>query len=238
MSGLPDWVENQPLFPTALPGEISYVPVNNIAPGWHQLDMEFTCAEGEYPRDPAVTKAIKEFLPDAIPLWVRWAFWNPRSGDPSVRVFGRHALGRYDPNVTSRSERTGYEQIKTGYFHRGPVPNVIEEVFMGAPPEDASDLPGAFIPWDWALVNYLKVKVGYANSMTKSDWKDELIYKLKREREAQALRNSTEYEYIMRDIGKFTDRMMEETSEREMKLYFGQGGKYALPKRRQRLYFT
>lgn len=233
---LPSWIPWQSPFKGPADGPLMKRSIPKIAPGWHELGMEFTCAEGEYSRDPAVTAAIKKFMPDMIPLWVRWAFWKPDSGDSTVTVFGRHAIGRYDPALSARSDRSFYEQIRTGYYHKGPVPNIIEKILCGELDPEAPDLPGKFIPWDWALVKELKDQVDYTAKLSIQDLKEHFIWGPKRRQEEARLKAEMEYEYIMRDIGSFVDRCMATRSEVEMKEFFHLGGKWQ--KKSRPTYFT
>ena len=108
---------------------------------------------------------------------------------------------------------------------------------MGEIDIENSDLPGAYVPWDWNLYHDLKAAVERSARMTTRDLKEHYLYAPRRRQLEEQAKKDAHYEYIMKDIGKFVDRMMEETSDRELELYFGRGAKYA-PKKKDRIYFS
>lgn len=171
------------------------------APGWREIGQEFTTGEGEYGRDPAVTRAIRAFDPGIIPLWCRWVFLSPQdTGEPKIEVFGRHAIGRY--REFSSAEQFGHR----GLGYTGPLPNILELILEGDPDPRAGDLPGAYVPWDWQLVGYLREL--YTESSA-----EERKQKFVRNPIADQIRRREkmreEREYVLEDIRRFADRKLE-----------------------------
>jgi len=157
------------------------IPEELRPPGWVELGREFSLVEDAvYPRDPAVTAAIRRIEPTWIPLIVRWVFLAPADEQTGIReqhVFRYHGLGRsWMPlNVSKLSDDDAFAvdeslqikalEIPPGYS--GPIPRYLDPTVgvldfpqqLGLQPRGfspaqiykAGDLPGHFIPWDWAL---------------------------------------------------------------------------------------
>ncbi len=180
----------------ALTFDIKDSPYNTA--GWREIGQEFTTLSPvEYPRDPAVTRAIKVFDPGMIPLWCRWVFHSPSDdGRPVEVVFGRHAIGRYRPFSGNACFGSG----------PGQLPNVLELILEGDPDPRASDLPGAFVPWDWSLVAFLRAAYTEANA------KDRIEKFVRHPVAKQAARRDAlrqEREEINADLRAFADRQLE-----------------------------
>ncbi len=228
---LPGWVSRQALF-RENPAPV-YRPIKTYAPGWHQLAMEFTTGEGEGFRDPAVTRAIHQFWPGAIPLWCRWVFWNPNEGIGPT-VYGRHAVGSHISNP--REDKSEYQRIIVTPGYKGPRPNQIDLIWMDPSGPPDPDLPGAYRPWDWRLVNELEERYGYTARLKVKDIQDQYVKGVIEKRQIASMMRQIMHDEIMKDLGMFVDRKMEEAGEVAMKEYFS-GGKHE-KKRPRRIYLT
>ena len=224
---LPSWVVNQPRRQPVLPTVTR--PVRDSfysAPGWRELDMEFSCCEGEYPRDPAVTRAIRTFDPDMIPLWVRWVFLSPQeTGAPYVEVFGRHAIGRWVKNPHYLHEPL---RVLTPFHWRGPTPNQVDLILEGVPDPRAADLPGAFVPWDWRLYYFLRK--AYTDHRSAKELAKQFVHDpAEAQRRAQE-QVRAEFEYRQRDLQRYAQKQLDKVSEVEAREFFT-GGKFEQPSR-------
>lgn len=162
------------------------IPEETRPPGWVELGLEFSLAEDPvYPKDKAVTAAVQALDPTFVPLMVRWVFLAPADAQTSERerhVFRFHGIGRTTftlntEGVAPAEVDDGFDLLKIknleippGYTGKIPLyldPTVgilddpryigLEPRFQSAAQQHgASDLPGTFIPWDWALVTALK----------------------------------------------------------------------------------
>lgn len=70
--------------------------------------------------DPSALKSIREFYPDAVPIWRKQAWSCP---DGHVRVFVCAGLGRFNPSP-QRIRHDMHVEVPAGYD--GPVPNQLE----------------------------------------------------------------------------------------------------------------
>lgn len=141
------------------------------APGYLHIGYTYSCVpDAAYPWDPAVLAAIREIVPDAMPLIIRsvWQWSNYAEHghlDPPL-VLMRHGIGR---------------AIRDPYFHphdflcempTAPIPglcipgrdiadcrpNYIETNWQDADLKPYGfDLPGAFLPFDWRLFQRYRI---------------------------------------------------------------------------------
>jgi len=105
------------------------------------------CPPG-YEKDPAVTRAVREFDPGIIPIWrvQRWEGLPGFSGEVSLV---HHGIGRYYP-FPRQIRKPFYVAMPAAADH--PTPNFLDAVF-----EDTDTVPyfrggpGEFVPWDWRV---------------------------------------------------------------------------------------
>lgn len=171
--------------------------------------MEFITGEGEYPRDPAITRAIRAFDPGIIPLWCRWIFLSPHdTGEPKIEVFGRHAIGHYNPY-------SGKECFGSG---PGRKPNVLDVIWegslMGLPDPRAGDLPGLYLPWDASLVGFLQA--ADAHNMSIIERVEKFVRGPVAEQTRLKIRRREEREYINADLRRFANKMLERVGTPDM----------------------
>ncbi len=184
----------------------------HTAPGWRFLGIEYTAIDDPaYPKDPAVTEALRRIDQGKgvlVPLWARWKFLSPRGqGTERVVVFGRHAIGRYINDPRSWRAPFPCEMPPNADFQ---APNQLDRDLLGAPDPTASDLPGAYVPWDWRLVYEPHAR------MSAKDLKKKYIEDVIARRE-EAMRKAVEEEgYIRRQFQPFWDKLLGRVSEVEL----------------------
>lgn len=171
----------------------------------------YTCvAPVGFEKDPAVTKAIREFDPSAIPLWRvrRWRF-----PDATERNVVHHAIGRYFP--WPRYLRGRPLRVEVPMDWRGEVPNFLDHVFEIEGLEYKRGGPGAYLPWDWDI--YAWCRFQYDKS-TAGAWLRRTTAKQERlAREHQSLMD--EMEYRKRQIEPFLMKKAGELTELDWKQY-------------------
>lgn len=228
----PGWISRQARRQLDAPS-ISYEVADSFytAPGWREIGMEYSLVpDVSYPPDPQVTHAIHSFDPGVIPLWVRWIFLSPQdTGNPEIVVFGRHAVGRYVKNLHGGIEPFSMD-VPSNYH--GPLPNIIERILQGRADPRATDLPGAYKPWDWSLFyelrsDYLediKTVKEMAIDAPRESWlrykawmayENSIRQKAIRDYASRKLENVSEVEAKERFLGK---------REKEVKPFFDMGG--------------
>lgn len=174
--------------------------------GWREVGQHFTLTDPcLYPRDPAVTAAIRVFDPDLIPMWVSWVFL-PDVADASSHeplVVGRHAIGYYEP---LKPNQFSQHPIYVPPSYSGPVPNRLELILENGPGVRAeSPLPGPFEAWDWKL--YYKLRLMYARKTGKEAIAD--FREVQYEKQRRKQKNQAELERFQRDMSRDAERMIE-----------------------------
>lgn len=200
------------------------------APGWREIDTQYTCVpDPTYPWDPKIMKAIQEFAPDAVPLWVHWVFMSPKeTGNPQLVVFGRHALGRAVRNPGSQLEP--FRCLMPTMPCRGLTftkPNRIWFIHEGSPDERYLDLPGSYLPFDGSILDRAK-RSSTGFQMTEKEFIESLraeFIEKQRAAEEAALR-AREEDMAARDADfmDYAVKQFERISEVEMKEHMGRKG--------------
>jgi hypothetical protein len=211
--------------PVAQPMPFEVADSAASAPGWRELDVAYSCVpDVAYPWDPQIMKAIREFAPDAVPVWVQWVFLSPsETGNPEVVVFGRHALGRTVRNLTSELEP--FRCVMPSMPCQGLTferPNRIWFIHEGAPNPVAAELPGSFLPFDGSILDRAKRSaVGFR--MTEKEFVEFMRQELIGKKEEEKKRRSAEIEDDMaqreKDFSSYADKQWEKISEVEAKEY-------------------
>lgn len=191
------------------------VTIPDRAPGYHEVGVEYSCVPNpEYPWDPEVFKAIQTLRPDLTPLWVRWIFLTPpEEGPQKPVVFGRHALGRVDKGILQSIPLKVDMPNMPCQGVRFEKPNRIWKIFEGEKNARYSDLPGAFIPFNWEIYQH----VASCKDMTAKEIFESVVRKPQEEARRRQEQRMAEREYIQRDLDKFADKMLERMSEVEIK---------------------
>lgn len=210
----------------ALP-RLSYRQADSFhtAPGWREMDVSYSCIpDPVYPWDPVVMRAIREFAPDAVPMWVHWVFMSPsETGNPEAVVFGRHALGRRIRNQASELEpfRCAMPTMPCQglTFER---PNRIWFIHEGSPNPEHPSLPGTFLPFDGSILDRAK-KSAIGFRMTEKEFiahlKEEFIEKERRAKDLRKRQLQEDLEYRQRDFEKYARRHVENISDVEADEY-------------------
>lgn len=200
-----------------------YMDQVHTTPGWREIGQFFSLVEHPvYVKNPAVTKAIREFDPTIVPMGCCWVFDAPSNdaGRFRTEVFYRHALGRYKWDPWNPPPKFNVA-VPPGYC--GPVPNILERVLdCGGrePNEKDADLPGPYEPWDWPL--YYKLRFEYCESPR------EVIAGQKRVEEARQKRldfMKDDFRHEMGHLQKFVTDKLEHMSDIEIRDAFNRIGR-------------
>jgi len=188
-------------------------PERDERPAFQRLaDDRYTCvAPPGFEKDPAVTKAIHEFDPGAIPLW-RVQLWRLPTG-PEVIVV-HHGIGRYFP--VPRYFRKRPLRVEMPLGARGPAPNALDKIL-----EDDSTLqykqggPGDYQPWDWSIYAWCRFQY---DKTTLESWlkrAERKAARLEHEREVA----EAELEYRKKQIEPWLVKKAEQITPYEWKQY-------------------
>lgn len=209
---------------------IGTVPVRtdfHTARGYRFIGMFYTCVpDPVYPWDPKLMKLIREFAPDAVPLWVHWVFRTPRDiEDERDVIFGRHALGR-----VIKPARTGLTPFRCDMptmpcqgltFEK---PNAIWFIHQGDSPRDEYlDLPGCYLPFDGGMVKKAWDSWAGADNKSEKEWKQELkeemIDRPYREYLRQKEARAAEMAERNRDFAEYAKKVIDKISDVEIEAY-------------------
>lgn len=179
---------------------------------WARLGDRYTCvAPPGFEKDPAVTKAIREFDPGAIPLWRVQRWRSPPNGVEIILV--HHGIGRYFP--VPRYLRRAL-RVEMPMDARGPAPNMLDKIF-----EDDSTLlykqggPASYMPWDWSAHAWCRFQYDKTTAEAWLKRAEAKQYRLQREKAAM----EAELEYRKKQIEPFLLKKAGELTERDWKQY-------------------
>lgn len=211
------------------------------APGWRELGVEYSCIpDAAYPWDPQVMREVWKYAPDAVPLWVRWAFLSPQeTGNPKVTVFGRHGLGRHIDDL--HSDLDGFRCEMPDMPCQGvrfKKPNRIWFIHQGKMTRDRNAaLPGEYLPFDGTLLDTVR-DASTAFRQTAKEFiaaeKERMILSKRRRREEFFRRYWADMADRDRDFGRYAAKMQERISDVEIKEYMGAAGQRE-PERKPRI---
>lgn len=104
-----------------------------------------------YPFDPAVLRAIHEFDPRVIPVWIDRIFLTPTGG---TLVVGRHGIASHVPAVSRHSpiDPIFYKAL-TGLHGSSERPTQLD--FHVEHRNGVRGLPGGYMPFDWRVYRIL-----------------------------------------------------------------------------------
>lgn len=224
---LPSGIEIREM-PRPMSYEVADSPAS--AKGWREMEVVYSCVpDPAYPWDPTVMRAIREFAPDAVPMWVQWVFLSPGdTGNPETVVFGRHALGRAIRNLTSELEpfRCAMPSMPCQglTFER---PNRIWFVHEGGPSPQSPALPGSFLPFDGSILDRARRSaIGFR--MTEKEFVEEMRRELidRRREEEDRSRKALEEDMEARDkdFQAYADKQWEKISEVEASEFLRSAG--------------
>lgn len=107
-----------------------------------------------FEKDPAVTKAIREFDPGLIPIW-RIQVWRYPNSRLETKVV-HHGIARFYP-IPRYLRRRFHVEMPAVQTH--PAPNFLDAIL-----EDDSTLdfkrggPGGYVAWDWRLYSWCRAQ--------------------------------------------------------------------------------
>jgi hypothetical protein len=209
-----------------------------------ELGREFSLVDDPaYPKDPAVTAALKRLEPTAVPLMCRWVFLAPADQQTGVReelIFKRHGIGRVDMALQTEG-RTDQDLVESEQALRlnnlevppgwiGGIPRYLDPTvgvlddpgFLGLPrvsddPRETyktPDLPGPYVPWDWALLRALE-RMHTVDHTTEQLIQRVVTGPLER-RKARGQRMHADFGAAMLDFQRWADRKVETASTDEV----------------------
>lgn len=105
-----------------------------------------------YEKDPAVTRAIREFDPGAVPIW-RIQLWT-FPGSSRVEQVVHHGIARYYP--VPRYVRRHFHVEMPASDHSDP-PNFLDAILEDQAVEEyRRGGPGGHLPWDWSVYRWCR----------------------------------------------------------------------------------
>ncbi len=133
--------------------DLKHARAEAIPSAWERIgDDHYTCVPPVgYEPDPAVTSALHEFDPGAIPIWRLQRWKAPGSVNP--RVIVHVGIARYYPDP--KYERNAFH-VDMPQDTTHPQPNYLDRFFEGDP--IGFNAPGEYQRWDWAVVAYCRRK--------------------------------------------------------------------------------
>jgi hypothetical protein len=179
---------------------------------FQQLEPDYyTCVPVPgFEKDPAVTKALREFDPELIPMW-RIQLWRFPDGS-QVRAV-HHVIGRYFP--VPRYMRRRFH-VGMPMDARRKVPNFLDAVLEY---DDTLQFrqggPGDYVPWDWALYRWCRFQF---DKTTVEAWERRHEVREQRIAKAQA-DHQAELAYRKKQIEPYLQRLADSLSDRDWKEY-------------------
>jgi hypothetical protein len=194
------------------------IPIGNskyTAPGYLFLgEYYYSYQDVMYPWDPAVIRAIREFEPTAMPITVR-SIWQKADygnlGEPFVLV--RHGIARVVRDALLPTHKFRCELPVQPHDDVHALPHVLAQnpanwVEVNHYDRDdrphGLDLPGRYLPCDWAL--YHQLRDSYENNRRWQDIAEDFINPRTAIREARAAQKADQGAYVERDIAQMEAR--------------------------------
>jgi hypothetical protein len=197
------------------------------APGYRFLgEVYFTFEHPLFPTDPAATRAMKEDLPDYVPIWGRWYFLEDVADAGGWReiYFDRHVIAR---NVKSAR--------MVHHFGRwGNGKNIYRAQLVGPEPKEGwpnylegpwhykrgrelphPDIPGDFAPHGMEMVRFLRdVRVrARAGQTSKDAWSQRLVHVPMAEARRRAAGKKSERDRIETERRRYEERQREKAGD-------------------------
>jgi hypothetical protein len=185
------------------------------APGWRVIgDDHYTAVPPvDCPADPGVTRAIRQFWPDAVPIWRKQRYLPP--GERSVEVVvSHHGIATYQAHPKAM-RRLFHVEMPAGA--KGPAPNQLEAIFEHPNYADIGG-PGLFLPWDNRL--YMCVRGNYRddNTSTADVFERALTAQEERQKRERKARDD-DFAYRRKHLEKRIAATLEALTERDFREY-------------------
>jgi len=213
------------LLPTPQQMPTLRVPIRDSpenARGYREVGVEYSCVpDAAYPWSTEKVKAIREFMPDAVPIWVRWIFLRPNSREKVV--FGRHALGRSirEPG----RDLLPFKCLMPSFPCQGLTfekPNRIWFIHEGDRDKDYPDIPGTFLPFNDTIVHRARESCQYMQLSDKEfreQMKKDLLTSVEEDRDRRRAASASEREARDKDFHKYADKLLATISDVDIARY-------------------
>jgi hypothetical protein len=174
-------------------------------------------------------KAIWEYAPDAVPLWVQWVFAIPLEDADNYRtvVYGRHALGRriVIPNGPLPELRVTMPTMPCMGLHF-EKPNAIWFVHEGRRDPKSAALPGSYLGFDDTILDRAR-ESSIGRNMTDKEFSEYMYerYWLKplEKKRARLAAIRDDLEARQRDFEAYARKQIEKISDVEISEYLKAG---------------
>lgn len=192
------------------------------ARGYREVGVGYSCVpDVSYPWDPDKVKAIREFMPDVVPIWVRWVFLRPNSKEKVV--FGRHALGRSirEPG----RDLIPFQCLMPSFPCQGLTfekPNRIWFIHEGDRNQDYPDIPGTYLPFNDSIVHRARESCQYLKLSDKEyreQMEKDLIGDVQKRLEVRKAASAADREARDKDFHKYADKLLEQISDVDIARY-------------------
>lgn len=197
------------------------------APGYRFLgEVYFTFEHPLFPTDPAATRAMKEDLPDYVPIWGRWYFLEDAADAGGWRevYFDRHVIARNVKSARLRHHFGEWGEGKSIYRAQlvGPEPkegwpNYLEGPWHYTRGRDLPhpDIPGDFAPHGMEMVRFLKdVRVRpRAGQTSKEAWANRIVHDPMRRARLLAAKKKTEKAYVAGEAQRYQQKMIDRAGD-------------------------
>ena len=195
------------------------------APGWRQLGRPIwsSIPDVQYPYDPQVLEAIREFWPEACYLQRKLVFLSPQDTGGVVykKVFTHHALAsrlwnpRTEPHDAFISQPVDADALKPNRWEiifeerdeKGRVVN----------PWGTQNLPGNYIPFDWSA--YCIARNDYDDRISSAEKERRRINKVLARLETESRQKKEMWDYMQRDVQRWAGPRLAEVSDVEITEY-------------------
>lgn len=185
----------------------------HTAPGWREIGMFYSLIpDAIYPPDWKLVKAVQKLDPSLTWIWVKWVFLSPQeTGAPRLVTFGRHGIARY---VADPHGELYPMEVEGASWFKGPKPNIFEVLFQGERRKGkGSDLPGEYQPFNDQAFAWVKDHYGAPDPETMREG----IRAKRAYWEKMENKKAEEFEYMMKDIDKYTQKQLDKISDVEMR---------------------
>jgi len=172
----------------------------------------YTCvAPPGFEKDPAVTRAIREFDSELIPMW-RIQLWRFPDSPRMVTVI-HHVIGRHFP--IPRFMRRGFP-VAMPMDARHPAPNFLDAVLeYDETLQFKRGGPGDYVPWDWSLYRWCREQY---DKTTVEAWEKRNRARFERIMREQAA-HEADIAYRKKQIEPYLERLAASLSDRDWNEY-------------------
>lgn len=161
-----------------------------------------------YPWDPAVVKAIHEFDPRVMPVWITRTFVLPTGG---IVSFGRHGIASHVPAVDRHApiDPIFYKALTSV---RGSAVRPTQLDFHVEHRNGFGGLPGDYMPFDWRVYRILRSAYNEWSWKERKQYQDEHGEEARKKQERAAAEEHAAYvaktdeAWLNKHIAQFDDQ--------------------------------